>query len=121
MTQAELTAGPDPALFDGEPPARVARRLAPVLKALSDENRLAVVLVLCQGARSVKELTERVGLPQTLVSHHLKALRDAGLVIATARGRSNVYAMCCSALADPVRLLAAMAASQPGARDDRCG
>lgn len=61
----------------------------------------------------MKDLTEAVGLSQTLVSHHLRALRGAGLVSVTAKGRSNVYSMCCGALADPVRLLAEMAAGAP--------
>ena len=98
-------------------PVQVARRLAPVLKALADENRLAIMLAIAQQDRSVKDLTEAVGLPQTLVSHHLKALRDTGLVEATARGRSNVYTLCCDALAEPVRLLAALTANEPADND----
>jgi DNA-binding transcriptional ArsR family regulator len=89
----------------------VAARLAPLLAALSDPNRLAILLAITRESRSVKGLTEVVGLPQTLVSHHLKALREAGLVEATARGRSNIYSMCCDALAEPARLLATLAAS----------
>jgi DNA-binding transcriptional ArsR family regulator len=90
----------------------LAGRLAPVLAALSDANRLAILLAITQQPRSVKALTEVVGLPQTLVSHHLKALRDVGLVVATARGRSNIYAMCCGVLAEPARLLASLAAAE---------
>ena len=57
-------------------PMGTARRLAPVLKALADENRLAILLALLDGDRSVTELTSVLGLSQTLVSHHLKALRE---------------------------------------------
>lgn len=97
----------------GEDVLAVARRLAPVLAALSDPNRLAILLAITQHPRSVKDLTEVVGLPQTLVSHHLKALRESGLVSSTARGRSNVYSMCCDALAEPARLLASLADGGP--------
>ena len=86
-----------------------AASLAPVLAALSDQNRLAILLAITRKSRSVKDITEIVGLPQTLVSHHLKALRDVGLVTATAKGRSNIYAACCAPLAEPARLLAALA------------
>jgi DNA-binding transcriptional ArsR family regulator len=86
-----------------------ARELVPVLKALADENRLAILLTLAEAPCSVVELTERLGLGQTLVSHHLKALRDCGLVTATAVGRSNVYELCCGAVAEPVRSLATVA------------
>lgn len=94
-------------------PADQARRLAPVLKALADENRLAVLLTLASRPQHVRELAETVGLGQTLVSHHLKILREHGLVTVTARGRSNVYAVCCDALDSPVRLLASLAACSP--------
>jgi DNA-binding transcriptional ArsR family regulator len=89
-------------------PIELARRLAPVMKALSDENRLAILLAIAERDRSVTELTDATGLPQTLVSHHLKCLRDNGLVTVTAQGRSNVYSLCCAAVADPLELLAAL-------------
>ena len=90
-------------------PLVVAGRLAPVLKALGDENRLAIVLTLAQGPCSVTELTTSLGIGQTLVSHHLKVLRDVGLVASTAVGRSNVYELCCTAVAEPIRHLADVA------------
>lgn len=93
----------------------VARRLAPVLAALSDANRLAILLAVTRRPRSVKGLTEVVGLPQTLVSHHLKALREVGLVTVAAQGRSNIYTMCCAALTEPARLLATLAGGNPPA------
>ena len=90
-------------------PLELARHLAPVMKALSDENRLAILLAVAQQDRSVTELTTATGLAQTLVSHHLKSLRDNGLVTVTAHGRSNVYSLCCAAVADPLEMLAALA------------
>lgn len=89
-------------------PLELARRLAPVMKALSDENRLAILLAIAQQDRSVTDLMAVTGLGQTLVSHHLKSLRDNGLVTVTARGRSNVYSLCCAAVADPLEMLAAL-------------
>jgi DNA-binding transcriptional ArsR family regulator len=89
-------------------PIELARRLAPVMKALSDENRLAILLAIAQRDHTVIELTAATGLSQTLVSHHLKSLRDTGLVTVTAKGRSNVYSLCCAAVADPLEMLAAL-------------
>ena len=86
-----------------------ARRLAPVLKALSDENRLAILLAIAERSSSVTELVETTGLSQPLVSHHLKALRETGLVSVTAVGRSNVYALCCDTLIEPIALLGELA------------
>ena len=56
------------------------------MKALSDENRLALLLAVADRPRAVIELSEATGLGQTLVSHHLKTLRETGLVSVTAAG-----------------------------------
>jgi DNA-binding transcriptional ArsR family regulator len=90
-------------------PAARARQIAPVLKALSDENRLTILLAVADRQSSVTELVAATGLAQTLVSHHLKSLRDNGLVIVTPVGRSNVYSLCCDAMAEPIELLSTLA------------
>jgi DNA-binding transcriptional ArsR family regulator len=92
-------------------PATRAREIAPVLKALSDENRLTILLAVADRESSVTELMAATGLSQTLVSHHLKSLRDNGLVVATPVGRSNVYSLCCEAIAEPIALLSMLAAT----------
>lgn len=97
-----------------------ARLLAPCLKALGDESRLTLLLLLADRPRTVRELTDATGMSQTLVSHHLAPLRQHGLVTVTPRGRSNVYALCCEALAAPVQLLATLAALTPEGADACC-
>ncbi len=72
-------------------PAKTAEQWAPVFKALGDPVRLEITLLLAQGPRSVKELQEELGHNQALVSHHLRLLREQGIVTSVARGRSNVY------------------------------
>ncbi|MDP1878325.1 MAG: metalloregulator ArsR/SmtB family transcription factor [Actinomycetota bacterium] len=98
-----------PSATTGVALAARAKRIAPVLKALSDENRLTILLAVADRRSSVTELTAATGLSQTLVSHHLKSLRDNGLVIATPVGRSNVYSLCCEAIAEPIALLSMLA------------
>jgi ArsR family transcriptional regulator len=53
---------------------------AAVLKALADPNRLRIFNLLMQGDSCNGELNERLGLPPNLLSHHLRVLREAGLV-----------------------------------------
>jgi ArsR family transcriptional regulator len=53
---------------------------AAVLKALADPNRLRIFNLLMQGDSCNGELNERLGLPANLLSHHLRVLREAGLV-----------------------------------------
>ena len=90
-----------------------ARALLPVLKAISDEYRLAILLSLARESRTVVELTEELSIAQPLVSHHLRALREAGLISVTPEGRSNRYAICCDAVAEPIRLLTDIANATP--------
>jgi ArsR family transcriptional regulator len=51
-----------------------------VLQVLADANRLRILDLLMQGDSCNCELKERLGLPPNLLSHHLRALRQAGLV-----------------------------------------
>lgn len=54
--------------------------LTAVLKVLADPNRLRVFEALMRGASCNRWLAEELDLPANLLSHHLKVLRDAGLV-----------------------------------------
>jgi ArsR family transcriptional regulator len=56
-------------------------------KALGDPTRLRVVHVLADGERCVCEIQRHVDVAANVLSHHLKVLRDAGLVLARRRGR----------------------------------
>jgi DNA-binding transcriptional ArsR family regulator len=86
-----------------------ARLLVPMFKALADENRMTLALLLAERPHTVKELQEATGMSQTLVSHHLAPLREQRLVNVEARGRSNVYSLCCEQLGAPVQWLATLA------------
>ena len=68
-----------------------------------------ILLAVADRESTVTELVAVTGLGQTLVSHHLKSLRENGLVTATPVGRSNVYALCCEAIAEPIALLSILA------------
>jgi ArsR family transcriptional regulator, arsenate/arsenite/antimonite-responsive transcriptional repressor len=63
-------------------PGRIA-----ALRALADPVRLAVVDELAAGDACACELRDRFGLSAPLLSHHLKVLREAGLVRTRKAGR----------------------------------
>ena len=68
-------------------PRESAERLAAVFKALADPTRVAIVNRLsASGVLCVCDLTATFDLSQPTVSHHLRILRDAGLVEAERRG-----------------------------------
>ena len=77
------------------PPAgdEVAQRLAVAMQALAAPNRVRIIRRLRDGPCSVGTLTQAVGMEQSAVSHHLRRLRDVGLVVSQRRGRSVIYAL----------------------------
>jgi ArsR family transcriptional regulator, arsenate/arsenite/antimonite-responsive transcriptional repressor len=80
-------------------------RAAPLFAALADPTRLAILERLRRGERCVSELCADVPASQSLISFHLKALRDAGIVFARKDGRTVWYAIDPSGLARLERLV----------------
>ena len=73
-----------------------ARALAKGFAALSDPVRLRLLSLLAtsaDGAVCACDLVEPVGKSQPTVSHHLKVLREAGLVTVEKRGTNSWYAV----------------------------
>ncbi len=64
-----------------------------LFKVLGDENRLRILQALEQGERSVSEILDKTGLPQTLASFHLRTLREAGVVTTERRGPFIFYSL----------------------------
>ena len=71
---------------------------ADILKAIGDATRLQVLQVLLNGPLHVNDLQEKLGTEQSLLSHHLKVLREAGLVESTRRGTWAFYRLVPEAL-----------------------
>jgi DNA-binding transcriptional ArsR family regulator len=83
-----------------------AAELSRFLTALGDPTRQEIVLILSREALNVNELTARFALSRPAVSHQLKVLTDAGVVVRERRGRERVYrvdAARCRAFADQLK------------------
>jgi ArsR family transcriptional regulator len=63
------------------------------LKILADPTRLSVLELLLAGPRHVGEINEVLQIDQSLLSHHLRVLRDAGLVLAERDGKAVLYSL----------------------------
>ncbi|MFA5131143.1 MAG: metalloregulator ArsR/SmtB family transcription factor [Patescibacteria group bacterium] len=59
-------------------------------KTISDPTRLKILHYLKREC-CVGELWEKMELPQNLVSHHLKVLREAGLINSDKKGLKVIY------------------------------
>jgi DNA-binding transcriptional ArsR family regulator len=64
-----------------------------LLRALAAPLRIRIVTELANGPRCVHELVEMLGVPQPLVSQHLRVLRGAGVVRGARRGREIAYSL----------------------------
>jgi predicted transcriptional regulator len=65
--------------------------LLATFKALADENRLKMAILLSQRKYNVGELAEALSLTAPTVSHHLAKLREAGLVNLETAGNTHNY------------------------------
>ncbi len=64
---------------------------ASALKAMADGTRLSVLRLLMDGELKVGEMQGALNIDQSLLSHHLKVLRDAGMVVARRAGKAVAY------------------------------
>jgi DNA-binding transcriptional ArsR family regulator len=62
-------------------------------KALSDPNRIRILIALENGELCVCDIAALIELPQPSVSHHLKALRQLGIVKFRKSGKMTLYSL----------------------------
>lgn len=51
-----------------------------LLKIIANENKFNIIQLLTQGEVCVCDIGAKLGIEQSLVSHHLNSLRSAGLI-----------------------------------------
>ena len=73
---------PDPERF---------QTLARSFHQLSDGNRLRLFWLLCHCEECVTNLSAMMGMSSPAVSHHLRQLKDAGLVVTRREGKEVYY------------------------------
>ena len=67
--------------------------LAKLFKLLSDPNRLRILFAIGKDKKSVSEIMHETSLSQTLVSFHLRPLRETGIVAAERKGPFVFYSI----------------------------
>lgn len=60
-------------------------------RAMGDPTRLAILELLSEGSRCVCQIQPALGIAANLLSHHLKILREAGLISSEKTGRWVEY------------------------------
>ena len=67
------------------------RTLSDIFKQLGDGSRLRIFWLLCHCEECVVNLSAMVGMSSPAVSHHLKLLRAAGLIVNRRAGKEVYY------------------------------
>ncbi|MGD8753354.1 MAG: metalloregulator ArsR/SmtB family transcription factor [Anaerolineales bacterium] len=62
-------------------------------KALADETRQKIMALCCCQQLSVNDIVDALDVAQPTVSHHLKILKNAGLVKSERRGKQVLYTL----------------------------
>lgn len=73
--------------------------VALICKALSDSNRLHIVIALLQGEMCACRLLEQFSITQPTLSHHMKVLCECGLIRIRKEGKWSYYSLNCETLA----------------------
>ena len=80
-----------------------------VVRSLSDENRLRILLTLSNGKKTVSKIVDEVDLSQSLVSHHLKELRRSLVVRVERKGLFVFYEIADKRVMEVIEVLAELA------------
>jgi len=62
-----------------------------LLKCVADETRFQILLTLKKSERCVCEIMDELDKEQSLISHHLQALRKCGLIHRRREGKKIMY------------------------------
>jgi ArsR family transcriptional regulator len=88
-------------------------------EALGDARRLGIVKLLARGELCLCHISAALGISDALASHHVKRLRDAGLVRTRRKGlwlHCSLDPAAVEALSEGLASLAGQAASSSGSR-----
>ncbi|PHG47572.1 ArsR/SmtB family transcription factor [Bacillus wiedmannii] len=68
--------------------------VTPIFQALGDENRQQIIMFLLENKQmNVTQITDKMGISRPAVSHHLKILKQAELIVADRNGKEIFYSI----------------------------
>ena len=78
-------------LMEHMPHMEVFSTVSEAFKLLSDPNRARVYWLLCHCEECVANLSAMMGMSSPAISHHLRQLREAGLITSRREGKEVYY------------------------------
>lgn len=73
------------------PSTETIQAVSEAMKQLGDPSRLRIFWLLCHTEECVINIAAAVDMTSPAVSHHLRLLKTAGLVVSTRRGKEMFY------------------------------
>lgn len=83
----------------------INRLHAHLCQGLADPTRILIIYTLKEGPQRVTDLAEALDLPQSTLSHHLKVLRERGLVDVERDGTAAYYSLADSRIIEALDML----------------
>lgn len=82
------------------------RLTTPIFQALGDENRQHIIMLLLEhNSLNVNQITDKMEISRPAVSHHLKILRQAGLINFSRNGNEKFYSLSASEFIERIKNL----------------
>lgn len=72
---------------------KTAARVAELFRAFSDTSRVRILSVIVEQEVNISTLAQMVGVTESAVSHHMRGLRQLGLVKSSRDGKEVYYSV----------------------------
>ncbi len=89
-------------VLDKLPTVEECRRVAEIFKQISDGTRLRILWFLCHCEECVSNISAAMEMSDPAVSHHLKILKNAGLLVSRRDGKEIYYKLADSLVAEHI-------------------
>lgn len=96
------------------------RKTALMFKAFCDENRIRILKLLCSGEKCACKLLEEMSISQPTLSHHMKILCDAGIVVGRKEGKWMHYRISPEGVQTAREYLSGFTAADPACESKSC-
>lgn len=87
-------------LVDNKPEQEVFDRASNTFQLISDSTRLKILWLLCHSEECVINIAAAIDMSSPAVSHHLRVLKQAGLLTSKREGKETYYTLASTAEAD---------------------
>ncbi|MGI6181713.1 MAG: ArsR/SmtB family transcription factor [Agathobaculum sp.] len=96
------------------------KRLAVIFKAFCDENRIKIINLLRSGEKCACKLLEEINVTQPTLSHHMKILCDAEIVVGRKEGKWTHYSISAEGVAQAREYLQQLTTLDIAQEDKSC-